>query len=87
MAYLAAIAANKVKTEIRRLVHSQKYDIRRERSINDSARSLEGVLHSAEATASDIAIARERWFQLLADQPEHYRKIVQMRYTSDGFEK
>jgi RNA polymerase sigma factor (sigma-70 family) len=26
-----------------------------------------------------MAIARERWHQIMDDQPEHYRRIIQLR--------
>jgi RNA polymerase sigma factor (sigma-70 family) len=79
--FLAGIASNKVKMEVRRRFHSRKYDVRRERRLDDSATGLGERLSAREATPSAVAIARERWFQLLADQPAHYQRIIELRYA------
>ena len=80
VAYLAGIASNKVRMEIRRRIHTQKYDVRRERSMDDSSLPSSSDAPSPDATPSQIAIARERWSQILADRPLHHQKIVELRY-------
>ncbi len=76
--YLASLAKHKVIEEYRRRIQTQKYNVRRECSLQDS----EVVDHSVaghQATPSQIAIARERYEKILSDQPERNRSVVQMR--------
>jgi RNA polymerase sigma factor (sigma-70 family) len=75
IAFLATVAANKVRMEIRRRLR-KKDMVSRERPLDQKARDMA----SGAATPSQVAIARERWFRLMQDQPTHYREVVRLKY-------
>jgi DNA-directed RNA polymerase specialized sigma24 family protein len=62
--------------EIRRRCQQKKHNLIRERALES------GVSHHAgtEPTPSEVAMAREKWFRLLDNQPSHYKEVVQLRY-------
>ena len=78
IAFLAAVARNKVVTEVRRRLYTEKHNVRRERSLTNPGTE---DLASRAPTPSDFAIARERWDHLVSGQPDHYRAILQMKYA------
>lgn len=82
--YLAALARHKVIEEYRRRIRTRKYNVARERSLDDSELTLARV-HAAQPTPSQIAIAREKWEQLIQGRPERDRSIVQMRIRGATF--
>ena len=75
-AFIAGVATNKVKMEIRRR-YGAKFNITRERP-------LEEDFYSSVPSGSQVAVARETWFELLKDQPEHYRQMVEMRLSGSS---
>ncbi len=77
--YLAALARNKVVDEVRRRKGTLKYDINRQRSLDDSVFRHGAALAAPQATPSEWAIARERWSRLVAGQPEKHRKVLELR--------
>jgi RNA polymerase sigma factor (sigma-70 family) len=77
-AFIAGVASNKVKMEIRRRFGTGKSDITRERPLD------EDVFHSPDPTASQVAVARETWFRMLKDQPEHHRRMIKMRFSGNS---
>ncbi|MHB8974158.1 MAG: RNA polymerase sigma factor [Pirellulaceae bacterium] len=81
VAFLAAVAANKVCLEIRRRLRQQKHNMNRDRPFDSSA----NYCAAAEATPSQVAIARENWFRLLEGQPPHYQEIIRLRYLGHSF--
>lgn len=80
---LAAMARHKIIDEVRRRLDTQKHDVRRERSMDDSNVVLRDTLASSDPTPSQIAMARERWNQLMTSQPDHYREIVSLRLAGE----
>jgi len=79
-AFLATMARNKVGMEARRRLMTDKYNLNRERPLDASgpagaAREIAG----SQPTPADVAIARELWDSMLRDQPEHYRRIIELR--------
>jgi RNA polymerase sigma factor (sigma-70 family) len=78
IAYLATLAKFKVLTEVRRRLQTEKYDIKRENVSGDSRPSPDEN-SSPSPTASSVAIAKERWDQLLAGESEQVRRIVELR--------
>ena len=76
---LAAMARNKVIDEVRRRLQTQKFSVRRERSIADIQKTLPDSLASRDPTPSQFAIARERWVRMLRRQPERHRQVIRMR--------
>lgn len=79
IAFLVQVAKNKVIDEFRRLFHTQKHDLNRERSLQGSAEFEAGRLAARTPTPSQIAVTNELRDQLLAGQPPHYRQILQYR--------
>jgi RNA polymerase sigma factor (sigma-70 family) len=80
IAFLVTMARNKVGAEFRRTVLTEKRDVNREQPLyGDTAASN-------EPTGSQVAIARERWEQSLAGQPEHYRRVADLRLAGLNYE-
>ena len=77
--YLAALAHNKVVDEIRRRMRTDKYNVNRERSLDDSALHFSERLAAQQPSPSEVAVAHELWSRLLEGQPEHYRRILELR--------
>lgn len=79
VAYLGAVAANKVVEENRRRFATMKHDITRERAIDHSHTFSGQPLLDNKATPSEVAIAREEIDRLVEGQPPVNRKIVQLK--------
>jgi RNA polymerase sigma factor (sigma-70 family) len=79
IAFLVQVAKNKVIDEFRRLFHTQKHDLNRERSMQGSAEYEAGRLAARTPTPSQIAATNELRDKLLDGQPPHYRQILQYR--------
>jgi RNA polymerase sigma-70 factor (ECF subfamily) len=85
IAYLATLAKFKVLTEVRRRLDTEKYDVMRE-DVRNEAKPLPDMNHDGNMpTPSAVAIAKERWEQLLAGQSEQVRRIVEMRLRGTTF--
>lgn len=76
IAFLAAVAANKVRAEVRRRLYHQRHNMNHERSLDQAA----DCVLAASPTPSQVAMAREQWFRILDNQPAHYQEIVRLRY-------
>ena len=79
MGYLVTIAHNKVVDEIRRRLLTEKYNVNRERSLNDSRFFGDRHLAAGAPSPSEVAVADELWAGLLRGQPEHYQRILKLR--------
>ncbi len=77
--HLAALAHNKVVDELRRRMETDKYNINREQSLNDSGLHLRGGMAADQPTPSQVALADELWARLLRGRPKHYRRILELR--------
>jgi RNA polymerase sigma factor (sigma-70 family) len=77
-AFLITMARNKVGMEVRRRIQTEKYNINRECSFENSSMSL-CQLSAHDPQPIDVAIAREQWNCILSGQPENYRKIISLR--------
>ena len=77
--YLSAIAHNKVVDEVRRRMQTNKYNINRERSLEDSTLHLSRRLASQEPSPSEVAVADELWRRLICDLPAHHQQILELR--------
>jgi RNA polymerase sigma-70 factor (ECF subfamily) len=79
IAYLAAMAKNKVVDAYRQRLQTKQYNVRRERSIsNESTGFAAEHLRSPGATPSQYLIADEEWERLLSSQPPAGRRILLM---------
>lgn len=80
-AYLSKMAQRKVLAEYRRRTGTQRQDVAREQPF-DSQQAC--VPHE---TPSQLAMARERWEQLLVGLPARHREIVRLRLEGRTFEE
>ena len=78
--FLAAVAANKVRGEVRRRLHQQKHNVNRESPLDEE----ENYVAESVPTPSQVAIAREKWFSILENQPAHYQEVVKLRYLGNS---
>lgn len=94
IAFLARAARNKVIDATRRYLGTQKYDVKRERNLDDVAfgrrkrpeRTLSGALFARDPTPSEFASLRERWNQVLKRASERDRQILRHRLAGDTFQ-
>ena len=77
LAYLASLARNKVAGEARRRLKSIKNHVNREIGFGELAEDLEIRCPNPDPSPSAVAIARERWHQLVDNQPESVRRILE----------
>ena len=79
--YLIGIACNKVLAETRHHLDGKSYSVRREVPLGHAGH--EAVERGPSPV--DMAIARERWEDLLQDQPAKYREIIKLRLAGHSF--
>ncbi len=86
IAFLSAMAHNKVITEVRRRLIWEKYNVVREEPLHDS--TLPATIDPAgyQPTPSQVAVARERWQRIVAGQPDRHRQVLYMRYMGETYE-
>ena len=84
IAYLATLAKFKVLTEVRRRLETQKYDVARE-DVRHHPRALPDKNFAETPTPSAVAVAKERWEQILAGEPDYVRRIVELRLSGETF--
>ena len=85
LAYLASLARNKVVNEVRRRMMSDKNDLNREIGFCELEEDMNVRCPNADPSPSSVAIARERWHQLVDNQPESVRRIVELRFMGATF--
>jgi RNA polymerase sigma-70 factor (ECF subfamily) len=86
VAYVGAIAAHKIGMEIRRRLKGKKYAVRAERSL-DAGERAGHELCAASASPSEIAIARERWSDLLRNRSPEHQEMIRMRLAGHTFQQ
>ena len=79
IAFLSQMAANKVTDEFRRRVVLQKANVRREVPLSDGSTVVAARTRTRVHTPSKLAMAKEQFEALGADQPQAYRRIVELR--------
>jgi RNA polymerase sigma-70 factor (ECF subfamily) len=85
LAYLASMARNKVIDESRRRLDSQKHNVRREVSLEQTDPEAATALHSHDPSPSSVAVARERWSRLISSQPEDVQRILELRFQGETY--
>ena len=78
-AFLVTMARNKVGMEVRRRLSTAKYNVNRETSIEEGKLGRQMELPGRDPPPIEVAIARERWDDIVKDQPERYRRIIELR--------
>lgn len=74
--FLYHLARNKVVEAVRQRLQTHKYNVNRERALDEREMCPSAAFAAREPSPAQIAIAREEWERLLAGQPEHYRQIL-----------
>jgi RNA polymerase sigma-70 factor (ECF subfamily) len=85
-AYLVTMARNKVGMEVRRRLMTEKHNVAHEQSLDQLRTTGHVEIAARQPEPIDVAIAREQWDRLLEGQPEHYRKIIQLRLQGHTFQ-
>lgn len=80
VAFLVRVTQNKVGMEIRRRLKTEKYDIRREFSLEDLRDDERLELAQRQTPPIESAIAHEHMDRLVQDQPERDQEIVRLKY-------
>lgn len=84
LAYLASLARNKV-VGTRRQMTTKKNDLNREIGFGELEEELDICSPNPDPTPSAVAVARERWHQIVDNQPESVRRIVELRFMGATF--
>jgi RNA polymerase sigma factor (sigma-70 family) len=79
VAFLSKLARNKVVDAFRCYLETEKSNIQRELSADDS------TVGTMLRAPSEIAIARELWKRMLSRQPERHRQIIVMRFEGSTY--
>lgn len=87
MAYLAAMARNKVVGEVRRRLDTQKHNARLEVPLDQVFDKSKSDLSSRDPSPSQVAIFRERWNHLVDGQPTQVKRIVELRFNGATYEE
>jgi RNA polymerase sigma-70 factor (ECF subfamily) len=77
--FLLKVTCSKVGMETRRRLRTDKFNVKRERSLRGSTDPSLAHMSARQDTPSAFAIARERWDRIMEESPEHYRQIIRMR--------
>lgn len=77
--YLATMARHKVIEELRRHLETDKYDVHRERSLDDPTSSEVENLADPGPSPSEVMACHETWSQLTEGFPAHYRQVLELR--------
>jgi len=85
--YLASLAHHKVIDEIRRRSNSEKYNVKREKSLNDSLGHLSSQVFDGHPSPSQVAIAEEMWAGMLQGKSERHQRILQLRREGYSYQQ
>jgi DNA-binding NarL/FixJ family response regulator len=77
------LAHHKVVDEVRRRLDADKYDVKREQSLENSRCDLREELPASQPSPSQVAVAEELWKRMLQGKPEHYKQILRLRRDGD----
>jgi RNA polymerase sigma factor (sigma-70 family) len=76
VAFLTALAQNKVIDAVRKRTQTLKRDVSREQSLDDSRSFDKEVLVGNEPTPSQVLMSQEEWGAFLVKQPPVYRRVL-----------
>jgi RNA polymerase sigma-70 factor (ECF subfamily) len=88
--FLSQVAFNKVTDATRLRMNTRKRNLERERFLDgeeDDTDELVDLLPTRGPTPSQVAIAEESWEQLLAGQPPHHRRLLELRLAGHTYEE
>ncbi len=75
VAFLTKLARNKVLDAVRQRLKTDKRDVRKEQSLDDSTRFDKDRLDDGQPTPSQVLMTQEEWAEFLRKQPLVYRRI------------
>ncbi len=78
VAFLTRLAQNKVIDTTRQRLKTQKYDVTRERSLDDSKHFDKEGFAGNDPTPSQMVMSEEEWSEFLRKQPLVYRRIFSL---------
>lgn len=78
VAFLTELAHNKVVEAVRQRLLGRKHSVNLECPLGLAPGSPACLVAGGQPTPVDIAIAREEWERLRADQPAHYRRMLEL---------
>src|SRR5260370_14350709 len=79
IAFLAQMARNKVDQTNRQRLERRRYANKRENSLDGSARFQARVLEGIDPTPSEVAVAKEKWVDIVeGTKPEHEKLVLLM---------
>lgn len=84
IAFLGRVANNKVVNEVRRRMMSQKDNINRERSLDDTQRNIGTTLTDRADTPSQIAVANEQYELIVQGNNERDRQILSLKASGES---
>lgn len=76
--YLTALAQHKVREVTRQRLQLQRYNIKRERSLDGSARLVAEEQAGQDPTSSAVFQAKEKWERILQSQPKNYQEMLEL---------
>ncbi len=86
LAFLQAVAGNKIIDECRRRLQSTKYDVGRELAIEERFPSGdESSLPASDKTPSEIVSHQEQVDRVFNEMPSHYQRLMEMRIGGATF--
>jgi RNA polymerase sigma factor (sigma-70 family) len=75
LAFLTTVARNKVMDKSRQRMKLQKFNVKREQSLDDSTKFDRDALPGNQPTPSHIVMSQEEWSEFLRKQPPAHRHI------------
>jgi RNA polymerase sigma factor (sigma-70 family) len=85
-AFLGQVARNKV-VEVFRQRHTEKYNIDREHSLDGSAACQATRVPAPQPTPSQVAVAKERWNEMVNQLPAHQQGILDLARQGDNYKE
>jgi RNA polymerase sigma-70 factor (ECF subfamily) len=85
--YLATMARHKVIEELRRHLETDKYDVHRERSLDDPTSSEVEHVADPGPSPSEVMACHEMWQGLTEGAPAHYRRVLELRRAGHTYEQ
>lgn len=89
LSLLLTVARNKVVDETRRSLQTRKRDPQREEPLSDKSGADFDInkVPSTDPRPSQVAVAREQWNRLFAEQTKEIRRILELRFAGASYEE
>jgi RNA polymerase sigma factor (sigma-70 family) len=87
VAFLGAVATNKVIDEVRMRLQHRRRRVEEEELLEPGTPRHDAALAADQPTPSEAVALKELWEYLLEDQPSHFRRILHMRRSGLPYEE